>query len=196
MLDRPTTITGELSETQPFCVACRHASCFARPLCNARFARLIACCCSLCSPPRLLITVHISLARQPTPGLLASLARSPPRLSFASINLLAALACSHSLRSPPRLACCSFTWQLAPLAWGLAARFARQVARFALAYCSLRSLACCSLACCSPGSSPESRVCCSFRQHCLACPRWKTALQESAILIGPPFLHHFTISYL
>ena len=148
---------------------------------------LIACCCSLCSPPRLLITVHISLARQPTPGLLASLARSPPRLSFASINLLAALACSHSLRSPPRLACCSFTWQLAPLAWGLAARFARQVARFALAYCSLRSLACCSLACCSPCSSPESRVCCSFRQHCLACPRWKTALQESAILIGPPF---------
>ena len=119
--------------------------------------------------------------------------RSPPRLSFASINLLAALACSHSLRSPPRLACCSFTWQLAPLAWGLAARFARQAARFALAYCSLRSLACCSLACCSPGSSPESRVCCSFRQHCLPA-RGGTALQ-AAILIGPPFLHHFTLSY-
>ena len=150
MLDRPTTITGGLSETQPFCVACRHASCFARPLCNARFACLIACCCSLCSPPRLLITVHISLARQPTYSWAARLARFVRRLaclSFASINLLAALACSHSLRSPPRLACCSFTWQLASLAWGLAARFARQAARFALAYCSLRSLACCSLAC-------------------------------------------------
>ena len=173
MLDRPTTITGGLSETQPFCVACRHASCFARPLCNARFARLIACCCSLCSPPRLLVTVHISLARQPTPGLLASLASfaASPVVCFNQLARCARLLSLTSFASSPRLLLVHLAARSARLGPGSSLRSPGSSLRSRLLFASLARLllACLLLAW---QLTPESRVCCSFRQHCLACPRW------------------------
>ena len=131
-----------LSETQPFCVACRHASCFARPLCNARFARLIACCCSLCSPPRLLITVHISLARQPTPGLLASLASfaASPVVCFTQLARCARLLSLTSFASSPRLLLVHLAARSARLGPGSSLRSPGSSLRSRLLFASLARL--------------------------------------------------------